>query len=144
MINVASRIMIYRPLAQVFDFVSSSQNDFEWQYGTLASSQVSAGATRVGVFFRSIGHLMGRRMVGTFQVTEYEANRQYGFKSLSGPLHLHTLYTLEKFDGSTRLDISTQASLSEELRTPESSMQKHMQKRLNDDLAMLKSVLEAG
>lgn len=143
MIDIASSILIYRPLTQVFDFISSSANDFEWQYGTLASGQVSAGANRVGASFRTIGHLMGRRVVGTFEITDYEANHRYGFKSLSGPLHLHTVYTLEMSDGSTRLNISTHASPANLLHVPERIMQKYMQRQLKQDLAMLKSILEA-
>jgi len=144
MIQLDSTIIIYRPLAAVFDFISSSANDFEWQYGTLAANQVSAGATGVGSSFRSVGHLMGRRMIVTFEITEYEANRQFGFKSLSGPLESHTLYTLETTDGRTRIRITTQASPTAGKQVHEGMMEKYMQKELKDNLAMLKSVLEGS
>lgn len=142
MITTTSSIVICRPVTQVFDFISSSANDFEWQYGTLASGQVSDGASRVGASFRTIGHLMGRRVQGTFEITEYEANRRYGFKSVSGPLHLHTLYTLDMTDGGTRIDIATQASPAKVLHVPERLMEKYMQKQLKEDLTLLKSILE--
>ena len=144
MIQLDSSIVIYRPLATVFDFISSSANDFEWKYGTLASGQVSTGRTGVGSAFRSVGHLMGRRMMVMFEITEYEANRQYGFKSLSGPLESHTLYTLETADGRTRIRITTQASPSEAFQGHEGLVEKYMQKELKDNLAMLKSVLEGS
>ena len=144
MIQLDSSIMIYRPLTTVFDFISSSANDFEWQYGTLASDQVSAGAARVGSSFRSVGHLMGRRMIVTFEITEYEANRQYGFRSLSGPLESHTLYTLETADGTTRIRIRTQARPTGEAQVHEGVMAKYMQKELKDNLAMLKTILEGA
>ncbi len=144
MIQLDLSIIIYRPLATVFNFISRSANDFEWQYGTLAADQVSAGTTGVGSSFRSVGHLMGRRMIGTFEITEYETNRQYGFKSLSGPLELHTLYTLETTDGRTRIRITTQASPAEALAGHEGVMEKYMQKQLKDNLAMLKTILEGS
>jgi hypothetical protein len=143
LINISSSILIYRPLNRVFDFISSAANDFEWQYGTLASGQLSEGARRVGASFRSIGHLMGRRVQGTFEITEYEANHRYGFKSLSGPLHMHTLYSLELADGSTRVNVATDASPANVLQVSEPMMKKYMQKQLREDLAMLKSILEA-
>ncbi len=142
MINIASTIDIYRPVAQVFDFITASANDFEWQYGTLASGQVSAGATRVGSSFRTIGHLMGRRTLSTFEVTEFEANRKYGFKSLSGPLQVHTLCTLESVAGYTRVQISTHAVPADLPRVHEGAMEQYMQKRLREDLGLLKSILE--
>ncbi|HEY6072088.1 MAG TPA: hypothetical protein VIV15_01565, partial [Anaerolineales bacterium] len=86
MIDLSISTMIYRPIGQVFDFMSTPDNDFEWQYGTLASKNISEDPGRVGTQFQSVGHLMGRRNLSTFEVTEYEPNKKYGFKSLSGPL----------------------------------------------------------
>ena len=68
MINLNASVSIFRPIQQVFDFISDTENDFQWQYGTLESARVSAGDVGVGAFFRSIGHVMGRRLLGTFQV----------------------------------------------------------------------------
>ena len=143
MIQITSSISIYRPATMVFDFISSAANDFEWQYGTLASGPVSSEPRRVGATFRTIGHLMGNRMQGTFEITHYEANHRYGFKSLTGPLHLNTLYTLETENGRTRVHASTQASPANMLNASERGMEKYMQKQLREDLAMLKGILEA-
>ena len=61
MINLISSTFIERPVKQVFDFVSTPENDFRWHYGTLASSKLAEGIPSKGSFFRSIGHWMGRR-----------------------------------------------------------------------------------
>jgi polyketide cyclase/dehydrase/lipid transport protein len=143
MIHITSTVTIYRPLAQVFDFISAADNDFEWQYGTLASGQISGGGGRVGASFRTIGHLMGRRMQSTYEVTEYEADRRYGFKSLSGPLHSQTTYTVETVEGSTRMKVATEAVPANALQVQEAVLEKFMQKQLKDDLALLKAILEA-
>jgi hypothetical protein len=142
MISLNSSVMIYRPIKHVFDFISAVENDFQWQYGTLESAQVSVGAIGVGAFFRSIGHLMGRRLEGTFEITEYEANKKYGFKSLSGPLHLQTLYTFEIADGSTKINVATQASVADFFETHEGVLEKQLKKQLKENLAMLKGILE--
>ena len=143
MIKLSSTIDIYRPARMVFDFITAAANDFEWQYGTLASGATTTDARRLGGSFRTIGHLMGHRMQSTFEVTQYEANRKYGFKSLSGPLHLNTLYTLEMDRGLTRLHVSTQATPANVMKANERVMEKHMQKQLREDLALLKSLLES-
>lgn len=142
MVRIASSIDIHRPVAEVFDYISSSANDFAWQYGTLASGRLSAASAAPGGSFRSVGHLMGRRMVSTFEITEYERNRQYGFRSLTGPLISHTRYTLKATSGSTRVRIVTQADLGNGSATVGSGMEKYMQKELKDNLAMLKTILE--
>lgn len=142
MINLNVSTIIYRPVRQVFDFVSTPENDFQWQYGTLASSRLSEGVGNLGTFFRNIGHLMGRRILSTFEVTEYEPNRKYGFKSLSGPLHSQTSYTFEIGNGSTRVSASIQAMAVNFFQMDERILEKKMKKQLKENLAMLKDLLE--
>jgi len=143
MINLNGTTMIDRPIKQVFDFVSSPENDFEWQYGTLAAARLPAALRTMGTFFRSIGHLLGRRMHGTFEVTEYEPNRKYSFRSLSGPLHSQTSYTFESASGSTKISISTQAHAINFFQINEQFMERSMKKQLKENLMLLKDLLEA-
>jgi uncharacterized protein YndB with AHSA1/START domain len=143
MINLDISTIIYRPVRQVFDFVSTPENDFQWQYGTLATARLSEGASKIGTFFRSIGHLMGRRVQGTFEVTEYEPNRKYGFKSLSGPLHLQTSYTFEIADSSTKIHISTRAHVVNFFQIDERILARRLKKQLKENLALLRQLLEA-
>ena len=143
MIHIISGTFIYQPIKRVFDFMSTPENDFQWQYGTLASTQVSEGAAKVGTFFRSIGHLMGHRIQSTFEVTEYEPNRKYAFKSLSGPLLSHTSYAFELADGSTKINVTTRASVINLLQMDDGVLEKKLKKQLKENLAMLKNILEA-
>jgi len=143
MINLDISTIICRPVRQVFDFVSTPENDFQWQYGTLATTRLSEDVNQIGSFFRSIGHLMGRRIQGTFEVTEYERNRKYGFKSLSGPLHSQTSYTFEIANGCTKVDISTRASVVNFFHMDGLILEKKMKKQLKENLTLLKDLLEA-
>ena len=85
---------------------------------------------------------MGRRVHETFEITEYEANQKYGFKSLSGPLQLQTLYTFEVAGGSTKISVSTQANVINFFQIRESILEKQLKKQLKENLAMLKGILE--
>src|SRR5512134_1142653 len=143
MINLEMSTMINRPVSQVFDFMSTPENDFQWQYGTLASARISEGASQRGTAFRSIGHLMGRRVESTFEVTEYEPNRKYGFKSLSGPWQSYTSYTFEIDKGSTQIDISTQVNAINFFQVDQGVLGKRMKQQLKENLAVLKDLLEA-
>jgi uncharacterized membrane protein len=143
MINLNISTMIYRPVKQIFDFVSTPENDFQWQYGTLASTRLTEGVGNIGTFFRSIGHLMGHRVESTFEVTEYEPNKKYGFKSLSGPLHSQTTYTFEIANGSARINIAMQANVVNFFQVNENILEKKMKKQVKENLAMLKEILEA-
>lgn len=143
MINVNLYAMISRPIGLVFDFMSKPENDFQWQYGTLDSSAHANGLSNAGTFFQSIGHLMGRRNLSTFEVTGYEPNKKFDFKSVSGPLQSYTSYTFDRIKGVTKVNIFTQANLVNFFKMEEGKVEKNMRKQGRENLAILKDLLEA-
>jgi hypothetical protein len=118
------------------------ENDFQWRYGTLAAAQLRKVNGSLQTYFRSIAHLMGRRNIATFEVTEFEPGKRYGFKSLSGPIDSETSYTLENVNGATRLHISMHASAPNFFKIPEELLCKTMKEQLEEDVAKLKTLLE--
>lgn len=135
---------IYRPLSQVFAFVTTPENDFHWQYGTLTSAKISQAEMGVGALFRVVGHFMGRRMERVYEVTDFEPNKRYAFKSLSGPMDSYTLYTFEVLKGSTRISNSIQISLGEPFKLNPISAEKTVKKEYKENLALLKDILESS
>ena len=142
MFNLTTSTVIEAPINSVFDYMSTPENDFQWQYGTLATARLSKGISKIGTFFRSIGHLLGHRNLSTFEVTEYESNREYGFKSLSGPIHSQTLYTFEVADGGTRITISMRSHVVSFFQMNERIFGKKIKKQLRENLVLLKDLLE--
>ena len=143
MIQITSNTLIYRPIKRVFDFISMPENDFQWQYGTLASTSVSENMAEMGARFQSIGNFMGHRIKSTYEVIEYEANSKYGFKSLSGPLHSFTSYTFNIAKGCTQVKLSMQATVVNLIEFNENIIEKKMKRQFKDNLTMLKNILEA-
>ena len=144
MIHLISTIQIDRPVRQVFDFVSNPENDFQWQYGTLLAATIPKRNGAMQTFFRTFGHLLGRRNLSTFEVTEYEPGQKYGFKSLSGPVHSRTYYFLEAIRGGTRLHIFSQACAPHFFKITERLLEKTMRSQLEENLVALKIILEFG
>jgi|ERR1041385_3366512 hypothetical protein len=143
MIHFDLNTRIYRPLIQVFAFVAAPENDFQWQYGTLASAQISHGEMGLGTLFRVMGNLLGQRIETVYEVTVFEPNKRYGFKSVSGPVDLYVLYTFEISQGGTMVALSVETD-PETLSRPNSAMVvKQFKKQQRENLAMLKSILEA-
>lgn len=134
---------IYRPLAQVFAFVTTPENDFHWQYGTLMSEMISKGEMGIGTLFRVVGHFMGRRMERVYEVTEFEPNKRYGFKSLSGPIDSYTLYSFEVMKGSTRVGNFTQICLGKPIKSTPITAEKFIKREYRENLALLKDILES-
>jgi hypothetical protein len=142
MISFNLNTQIYRPLKQVFGFVTTPENDFQWQYGTLASAQISEGAMGIGSLFRSVANLVGHRIESVYEVTEFEPNKSYGFRSQSGLMHSHTLYTFEVTRGSTMINVTTQVSSGDLFQTGTVSVEKKVKKQYRENLALLKGILE--
>lgn len=142
MISLNISTLIHKPVNQIFDFISTPENDFQWQYGTLSSNRLSEELVASGSLFRSFGHLMGQRSLGTFEVTEFEKNKKYSFKSISGTLNLHTTYTFETQNGSTKVNVVTQVNAINSIEVNEGTLENKIKKQLTEDLALLKEVLE--
>ena len=143
MIRFDLNTQIYRPLTQVFAFVTTPENDFQWQYGTLTSTQISGGELGLGTLFRAVGHLLGRRTETVYEVTVFESNKRYGFKSVSGPVDSYTLFTFETSQGGTKVNLSTETNPKELFIPNTAIVVKQFKKQHKENLAMLKSILEA-
>ncbi len=143
MISFDLNTHIYRPLKQVFSFVATPENDFQWQYGILASTQISNGEIGLGTLFRAVGHIMGRRIEAIYEVTAFELNKRYGFKSVSGPVDSYTLYTFEMSEAGTMINLSTETNPRDLFKPSDTIIVKKFKKQYKENLAMLKSVLEA-
>jgi hypothetical protein len=144
MIHFSLNTHIYRPLKQVFAFVTTPDNDFQWQYGTFASIQISEGEIGLGTLFRTVGHFMGRRIESIFEVTEFELNQRYGFKACSGPLDVYTLFTFEALQSGTKLMITIQVNPGDLFKIDNVAAEKKVKKQYDENLALLKSVLETN
>ncbi len=144
MINIESTIFIHRPIQQVFDFVSTPENDFQWQYGTLASIRIAESIPGKGVSFKSTSNFMGHRTQSTFEVVEYETNKMYQFKSLTGPLSSLTSYSFENVNDGTQVNILIRINLITLPHLSEIIIGKTIKKQLRENLALLKNIMEIG
>ena len=144
MININSKILILRPVGEVFSYITEPKNNKQWQYGSLASIQISGGELGIGTLFRSFGHFMGRRIQGVLEVTEFENNKKYSYKTSSGPIQLHTSYTFEAVRHGTNLMVSTQITPGNFFKLVDPIVTKAAKKQFAENLANLKKILEAA
>ena len=142
MFNLTMGTIIETPIQRVFDFMTTPENNFQWQSGTLASATISSHLNRMGVYFRSIGHFLGHRNLGTYQVIESSQNRKYQFISISGPLYLNSSYMFEAVDEGTRVKISVHVGTRNFFHINERILEKRMKKQFKENLTVLKTLLE--
>lgn len=85
---------------------------------------------------------MGRRLTGTFEVTEFEAGQKYGFKSISGPVRSKTLFTFEMDGLSTKILVRSDIESTGYFKTNEHTIAKKMKRQFKDNLEKLKEIME--
>ena len=142
MILINLNALILRPVWEVFAFITSPENNPQWQYGSLISEQSSVGGMRVGTVFSSFGHFMGRRIQSNFEVTEFEANKGYGFETISGPIQLQTSYSFEAIKNGTNLFVFSLINPGGFFKLIDPIVARVARKQFKENLTTLKELLE--
>jgi hypothetical protein len=143
MISINLNILVFRPVREVFDFITTPANNSLWQYGSLVSVQISPGDMQVGTVFSSFGHFMGRRIQSNFEVTEFETNKSYCFETISGPIQLQTSYSFETVKSDTNIMISSLINPGGFFKLVDPIVAKVAKKQYRENLTGLKELLEA-
>jgi hypothetical protein len=135
-------ILIQQPITRVFEFISSYENNTQWQTGILQSAQTSSGPSGKGALLESVGHFIGYRIERSFEVTEYERNRKFGYKSIGGPFPMQTSYTFEMIGRGTQVNLITSVDPGDFFRLSDTVVTKKAKKQSKEDLNTLKDLLE--
>lgn len=138
--------LIHRPLADVFRFVANFENQSQWQTATIRNTQTTPGPMRVGAQGRHVGKWLGRNYESLGEVIEYEPDRRWGYKSISGPYDLVMHYRFEPEGDGTRLTMDVEGDTKGFFgffKFMEPLVARAGAKLLKDDLTRLKKVLES-
>jgi uncharacterized protein YndB with AHSA1/START domain len=104
-------IIINRPPADVFAFVTDGANGPRWRRGVLDVAHVS-GKGEGEVWRQGVKGPAGRRVAADYQVTAWDPPRRMAFKAIAGPVRPTGSYELEATgDGATKLTFSLREDL---------------------------------
>ena len=142
MIRVEHELVVHRPLAAVFDYVSDPANVPEWQTGVVETTKADEGGMRVGLRWREVRTFLGRRIEGTLEATAYERGREFSLRVVSGPIPLHVRHLFDPADGGTRIRVSAEGEPAGFARLGSRVVARAAERQLKGDFARLKRVLE--
>jgi uncharacterized protein YndB with AHSA1/START domain len=133
-------VVIHRPPSEVFAYLTDVERLPEWQSSAL---EVSAeGELHVGTRIREVRNFLGRRAESTLEVTEYEPDRKFSLRVVSGPLPFEVRHTLTPEDGGTRLDWTAEADTGRFPRIAVRMVARSAERQFKADLERLKRQLE--
>ena len=137
------KIVINRPIEEVFAFVSNSENLPRWRSTSLEVKKTSEGPLGVGSTFKGRFTFLGRQFDGNVVVTAHEPNRVFVSKMAEGPFPLETGYTLEPVENGTHVTFVVEGEPGGFFKLAEPLVVSMARRVYTTDLQNLKEMLEA-
>ncbi|MDO9084778.1 MAG: SRPBCC family protein [Anaerolineaceae bacterium] len=135
-------IVIQRPVAEVFAFVSDLSNGPQWQTGLLESRNQTQGSLGIGSKFASVRKFLGRKVEGLVEITEYEPNSKFVIKSASGTAPFEETYLFEPTSNGTKLSTVFELHTSGLMGLAEPMIVGSLKREMDADFGDLKDLLE--
>jgi hypothetical protein len=108
---ISHSIDIQCPQQEVFDFVSTFENDTKWWKAVDHTDKITPGPLRVGTEFHQVSRVAGIKIVSKLIVTEVNHFEYVRYKSESKQLTYALLYRFEKVAGGTRFTLEADLEL---------------------------------
>jgi uncharacterized protein YndB with AHSA1/START domain len=139
-IHVELSIDVDRPPSEVFAYLTDADRLTEWQ-----SSAIEAqwqGERARGSRIREVRRFLGRRLETELEVTEYEPDRRFALKAVSGPVPFSVSHVLEPRDGGTRLAFVGDGEPGGFFKLAEPVVARVAERQFKNDFETLKDILE--
>lgn len=93
--TLGARKTIGRPAEEVFSFVADVENNPEWQSGMTSCEWTTPPPIRVGSTYRQTASFLGRPVISTFEVTEFEPDRLIRFTTIESSFPIDVVRRVE-------------------------------------------------
>jgi uncharacterized protein YndB with AHSA1/START domain len=142
MVKVEYSIVINRPVAEVFTYVTDPANNTKWQECLVESRQASSGPMGLGAQVVDVRKFPGRDMDSKLEVTAFEPNKKFSEKVNSGPLKFEITNIFEASGSGTKFTVSLQGEPGGFFKLAEGMVEKQLRSQSEGDAGRLKKVLE--
>ncbi len=143
MIKMEHSVVINRSVEEVFAFVIDVEKWPQWRAEVVEVERSSEGPIGVGTTFSGVGRFLGRRLENINEVTQYEPNRKFGFKTTSGPVSMQFTDTFESVEGGTKVSLAMEGETGSFFKLAEPIMSRMVRRQFKTNYANLKDLLEA-
>lgn len=92
---------IARPAQEVFAFFADASNNPKWQDGMVSCEWTSEPPIAVGSTYEQRARFMGRRVMSSFVVTDYEPGRRIAIQTTKSTFPIEVVRTVEPIDESS-------------------------------------------
>ncbi len=143
MIQVENSVVINKPVAEVYAFVTNGENSAKWQGGV--ESVVSEGpSNKVGSQFTETRKFLGQEMKTIMEITEVVENEKWSAKVVKGPVPYQVTVKFEAEGGGTKMTIRIEGEPTGFFKMAEGMVSSQLEKSLAEDSQRVKALLEGG
>ena len=144
MIKFEISILIHRSIADVFDYVSDTENDPRWNSAVVDVERVDDSDDELNCKYRMQRVIGKKKIENLYRVTEYQKNKLLTIKTLTGPTSFSYKYSFEPIGKSTRIMLNGKVEDDGLPFEAGSFFASHMIKLgVTNNFETLKSILEA-
>ena len=143
MIQVEKSVVINKPVAEVFAFVTDSGNTTQWQGGVEAV--IPDGAPNVvGSKYTEVRKFMGQEMRSVLEITAFEPDSKWAAKVVKGPVPYEVTATFEPVGEGSKMTTRVEGEPKGFFKMAEGMLAGQLEKSLEEDGNRLKRILEGG
>jgi uncharacterized protein YndB with AHSA1/START domain len=145
LIHVELTVVVDRPVEEVFAYVTDPAKLAEWQPNVISVSKETDGPMGPGTRLREVRRgPFGRSVEALVEVAEYEENRRFDLRIVSGPLPIDGRNEFRPADGGTRIDFVAESRISGPFRLAEPILARALRRQFAGYYERLKQLLEPG
>jgi uncharacterized protein YndB with AHSA1/START domain len=142
MSRIEHNVIFKQTVEVVFPYVANPEVYPQWQSGFLEAKITSEGHIGVGTTFRVVHEMAGRRIEVHNEVTAFQPNKMFAFRSISGNLATAGVITLQPDGEGTRAQFVFEAQFGGFFRLAEPLAARLIKRQQQADLEDLKKLLE--
>ena len=144
MIDFEISVLIDRPIEEIFGFISNPLNLPRWQSMLVEIKPLVPGLPGIGSKFSTKGEMMGRKIEGQLEITEFDSGGIFGYSGKAGPMQMHALITLKPVGTGAKVTFKAHAEPGGMFKIAEGLLANQVKGQMEANLIKLKSILEAG
>lgn len=141
MINLDFGILIDRPVHDVFTFVTTVTNIPKWQ-SQVKEIKTQDAVIKVGSKCTTVAEMLGRKIEGVMEVTEYQPDALFGFKMQAGPMEVNAKISFKTVGTGTKISLNAQGNPGGVFKIAEGALAGQVKHLMEGNLARLKDQLE--
>ena len=143
MVKLEHDVVVERPVAEVFAYLTDPANVPEWQSDVLEARKEFEGPPRPGSRWCEVRKFLGRRIEQTIEAVAYEPEREFTLRVVAGPIPFEVRHLFSPDGDGTRITVEGEGEPGRLFKVGKRFVTRAVERQFQRDFGRLKEILEA-